>query len=81
MGVVEMSRMQNTIVKGAIGSKSRNITHHILIEMEINGRRWDCVFVILPEMIRKCIIGIELLHDDGCILDLAQKLMSSTTEI
>lgn len=72
----EMLRMHNTVVKGAIGSKSKNITRQILIKTEIGGRIDDCVFVIVPGLIRDCIVGIELLEEGGGVLDLADKKLS-----
>lgn len=78
LGSFEILRMHNTVIKGAVGNKSKNIRHQILIKTVIGERVDDCVFVIVPDLIRDCIIGIELLDDAGCILDLAQKQLTFT---
>lgn len=68
-----MLKMQNTVIKGGNGSKSKNIKHQILVEVEVKDRKEDCVFIIVLDLICDCIIGIELLYEGGCILDFAGK--------
>lgn len=60
------------VVKEAIGSRLKNIKHQILIEAKIKDRKEDCIFVTVPDLIRDCIVGIELLYDGRCILNFAQ---------
>lgn len=37
-------------------------------------------FIIVSGLIRECIIGIELLYNGGCVLDLAKRLINITAK-
>lgn len=79
LGTFEMLRMHNTTIKTAVGKKTRAITHQILVEVNINGRREDGVFVVVPELIRDCIIGVDFLYNGGCIMNFQKKQIQFTS--
>ena len=51
------------IVKGAVGRKSKQITQQLLLEAKIGQYSIYGVFLIIPDLIRECIIGIGLLQE------------------
>ena len=65
LGDLAMLRMSNTVIKGATGSKSKRVTQQILLTVQIEGLRVDSVFVVVPELIKDCILGIGLLEENG----------------
>ena len=70
MEKLNLLRLTNTIVKGAVGKKSKQITQQILVEVKFGMYVIDSVFIIVPDLIRDCIMGIELLQEGGCIINL-----------
>lgn len=58
-----------TTVRGAIRTKSKPITKHILLTINIQESKDDIVFVIIPKLNRECILGIEMLKLYDCVLD------------
>ena len=50
-----------------MGKKSKQITQQVL---EVNFGEFvvDSVFIIVPELIRDCIMGIEILQEGGTLL-------------
>ena len=66
MRKLDVLRLTNTVVKGAVGKKSKQITQQVLLEVNFGEFVVDSVFIIVPELIRDCIMGIEILQD--CLL-------------
>ena len=61
--------MTNTLVLNVVGNKSKLIRKQILSDIYINGFKMDCVFLIIPNLIRQCILGISFLKEEGCLID------------
>ena len=61
MGKLDVLKVTNMIVKGAVGRKSKPITQQVMLEIRIGEYITDSVFIIVPNLIRDCIIGISLL--------------------
>jgi transposase InsO family protein len=84
LGRIEMLRLHNTNIKGAIGKKSKLIKNQILAEIDINKMKFDVVFLIIPGLIRDCILGMDLLQDAECVINIPQqklKLKDNTHEV
>ena len=64
--------MTNTLILSAVGNKSRLIRKQIMCEIYINDVKMDCVFLIIPNLIRPCILGISFLKEEGCFIDVAK---------
>ena len=73
LGDLETLKLSNTVIKGAAGNKSKRITQQILLTVQIEGLKVDSVFVVVPELIKDCILGIGLLEENGCVIDLNKK--------
>lgn len=65
----ETISMSNTLIISAIGSKSKLIRKQIFVNVEINKEVYECVFLIIPNLIHDCIIGINFLRENACIID------------
>lgn len=70
LGRVETLRLTNTTIKAAVGQRSKHISQQILVEVAVNQYKFDCVFVIIPGLIRDCILGIPLLQEGNCTINL-----------
>ena len=68
MGKLNLLKLTNTVVKGAVGKKSKQITQQILMDVKIGQYMIDSVFIIVPDLIRECIIGIGLLQESKNVL-------------
>lgn len=80
LGRIETLNLANTTIKGAIGSKSKVIRRQVLLEVTIGDYKADVVFLIVPALSRDCIIGINLMSDAGCIIDLPNKQIQFTCD-
>ena len=58
LGDLAMLKMSNTIIKGATGGKSKRVTQQILLTIQIESLRVDSVFVVVPELIKDCILSL-----------------------
>ena len=63
--------MVNTLIVSAVGNKSKLIRKQILYEIYVNNVKMDCVFLIIPNLIRNCILGISFFKDEGCLINVA----------
>lgn len=70
LGEHEILSITNTFIVGAVGGKSKNVRKQILCEITINGIKRDCVFLIIPGLVRDCILGIHLLKQEGCAINI-----------
>ena len=61
----------NTLIISAVGNKSKLIRKQILCEIYVNEVKMYCVFLIIPNLIRNCILGISFFKDEGCLIDVA----------
>lgn len=66
---VDMLRLTNTHIKGAHGKNSKLIRHQMLVEIFIQNIKIDAVFLVVPSLIRECILGTEILRDAGYVID------------
>ena len=62
--------MKNTIVVSAVGGKSKLIRKQIMCEIIIDNVKLDCVFLVIPNLIKDCILGISFLKEEGCVIDM-----------
>lgn len=70
MGKLDVLKVTHMIMKGAVGRKSKPITQQVMLEIRIGEYITDSVFIIVPNLIRDCIIGISLLQESKCIINL-----------
>lgn len=73
MGNYETLKMTNTTIKGAVGQRSKAVTQQVLLEVEVGKYKFDSVFIVVPELIKECILGIELLNEGKCIVNIPNK--------
>lgn len=72
IGKFEMLPVNNTNVVSAIGKKSRHIRRQILCEVDINDNKFDIVFLIIPGLIRDCILGMSFLTQAGGVINIPE---------
>lgn len=72
LGNVETLPVNNTNVISAIGKKSRHIRKQILCEVEINSIQYDVVFLVIPGLIRDCILGMNFLSQVNGVINLPE---------
>lgn len=69
LGKTEILSLANTTVRGAPGNKSKIIKKQVLLKVEMLGFVDDVVFLVIPNLNRDCIIGIDLLRTSNCIIE------------
>ena len=52
------------------------VRKQILCDIEIDGVRNECVFLIIPELVKPCILGISFLQEVGCRIDIGNKIIN-----
>lgn len=65
----EVISMTNTLIVSAVGSKLKLIRKQIFVNIQINKETYECVFLIVPNLIHDCIIGVNFLRENACIID------------
>ena len=75
LGKVEILKLSNTVIKGVMGSKSKRITQQVLLNVQIKNLNFERVFIVVPDLVRECILGVDLLADSGCVIDLNLSLI------
>lgn len=75
IGKFEILGVNNTVIIGAVGKRSRNIRKQIMCQVDLNGHVSDCVFLIIPHLICDCIIGMQYLQQEGCLINIPKKYM------
>lgn len=65
-----------TVVKGATGLKNTRINRQIMCRTQIGNTVKDVIFLIIPKLVRDCIIGIDSLQDFGAIIDTHKEIVS-----
>lgn len=76
LGRVEMLRLSNTTIKGAIGQRSKHVNQQIFVEVAIKQHKFDCVFVVIPGLVRDCILGMPMLQEENCIINLSDNCIT-----
>ena len=71
LGKIEMLKLSNTIIKGATGGKSKRITRQVLLNVQVKDLQFESVFVVVPDLVRECILGVDMLVESGCVIDLS----------
>ena len=62
LGNHEILSVNNTTIVSAIGNKSKHVRKQIFCEICINNSvSFDCVFLIIPGLVRECIL-LSLIH-------------------
>lgn len=75
LGHVETIKLSNTHVTGAMGHKSKIIREQILLEITIGKHVSDAVFLVVPSLSRNCILGIDLLKEQECVINLKNNVI------
>lgn len=75
LGNVEILKVSNTYIKGALGHKSKLIKKQILLTLRVNNWKLDVVFLIIPGLSRDCVLGVGMLREGQCIIDMANNKM------
>ena len=50
--------MTKTLIISAVGNKSKFIRKQILCDIDIDGIKNECVFLVIPDLIKPCILRI-----------------------
>ena len=69
----EILPMTNTLIISAVANKSKLIRKQILCDIETDSVKNECVFLIIPELIKPCILGISFLQEMGCRIDIGNR--------
>lgn len=72
LGQVESLPVSNTVIKTAIGTKSKLIRKQLLLRVDIDGFVDDIVFMVIPGLSKPCILGINALRAYRSIMDFAK---------
>jgi hypothetical protein len=67
--------VHNTNVISALGNKSKLIKQQILCEIEVNNKIYEHVFLVVPNLQRDCILGIQFMADTNCEIDLRNQML------
>jgi predicted aspartyl protease len=74
---------QLPVVNGALttafGNKTKRIKRQALIEFEIDGVKYEQVFMISPNLEPDTILGINLLQDNDVVIDVTEKCFRTRT--
>lgn len=84
LGHFEILPLAGTTVRGAFGTKSKIIKKQILLRVNIKDFVDDIVFLVIPNLSRECILGIELLKTANCIINFKENkiiLCNNTTNV
>ena len=74
MGNHEILSVNNTNIISAVGSKSKSIRKQIFCEVIIrNSLSVDCVFLIVPGLVRNCILGMNFLHQSRSVINIPER--------
>ena len=73
LGSVATLRLSNTVIKGATGIKSKRVTQQVWLTARIGDVEVDSAFVVIPELVRDCIVGVGLLGELECVINLRNK--------
>ena len=57
----EILPMTNSLIISVVGNKSKSIRKQILCDIEIDGIKNECVFLVIPDLIKPCIL-LSLIH-------------------
>ena len=71
----EILPMTNTLIISAVGNKSKLIRKQILCDIDIDGIKNECVFLVIPDLIKPCILGISFLQEAGCLIDMGKRVI------
>ena len=52
-----------------IRDRSKLVRKQILCDIYTSDIKIDCVFLIIPNLIRNCILGISFMKDERCLID------------
>lgn len=76
LGSFEMLSISNTFIISAVGHKSKHIKKQILCDIEVNNIKTECVFLIIPGLVRDCIIGMNFLQQEGCVINIPENYIN-----
>lgn len=80
IGKYEELPINNIHIKTALGSKSRRIQHIILLPIEILQNKINLQFLIVPNLIKPVILGIEFMKQFQVIINFADNKMNMTID-
>lgn len=73
LGHHEVLSVNNTTIISAVGNKSKRIRKQVFLEVIINNRfNFDCVFLVVPGLIKNCILGIRFLKQVQGIINIPE---------
>lgn len=72
--------MSNTLIVSAVGNKSKLIRKQILCDIYIEEIKYECVFLIIPDLIKPCILGTNFLQETGCLIDMGRRIVELRRE-
>lgn len=60
LGHHEVLSVNNTTIISAVGNKSKRIRRQVFLEIILsNNFKFDCVFLIVPGLVKECILGMK----------------------
>lgn len=80
LGYYECLPVNNTNIISAIGKKSKNIKRQILCEVDVKGNKYNVVFLVIPGLIRDCILGMGFLKQAKGVINIPDCYIQLETE-
>lgn len=81
LGKFELLPVSNTSIKGATGAKSKRIRKQIFLDLSLCDLQINVIFLVIPGLIKDCILGISTLREYGCIINLPQNTIKLTKNL
>ena len=82
LGKHEILSVNNTTIISAMGKRSKHVRKQIFCKISINDSlSFDCVFLIVPGLVRECILGMIFLKQTGSIINIKNNKIQLKIEL
>ena len=82
LGNHEILSVNNTTIVSAVGNKSKHIKRQVFCETILNDSiSVDCVFLIVPGLVRDCILGMNFLQQSKSVINIPEKWIKIQPEL
>ena len=61
------------MVKGATGDKTTRLKRHVLLDVKFGNSNVSLIFIVVPKLIKKCIIGYDSQKGLKMLIDTSRK--------
>lgn len=64
-----------TTLVGALGCKSTKVREQVFLSVQLNGFKFEYPFLIVPNLVRNCILGCDWMRDYSVIIDFSKSVL------